>query len=76
MCETLRKQNVTNSTHTVCALLFKLDQISEAALIKLKTQQENNGTVLLYQYSSQVPTPISEYFYLHISKHYFCTLIM
>lgn len=38
-------------------MLFELEQISEPALINLKTQQENNATMLLYYFSSQTSTP-------------------
>ncbi len=42
---------------TAVLMLFELEEISEPALINLKTQQENNAMMLLYYLSSQTSTP-------------------
>lgn len=42
---------------TAVLMLFELEEISEPALINLKTQQETNAMMLLYYLSSQTSTP-------------------
>lgn len=42
---------------TAALMLFELKEISEPALINLKTQQENNATMLLYYLSPRTSTP-------------------
>ncbi len=42
---------------TAVLMLFELEEISEPALINLKTQQENNAMMLFFYLSSQSSTP-------------------
>lgn len=48
-------------------MLFELEEISEPALINLKTQQEISATMLMYYLSSQTSTPYTQtpVFYVH-----------